>query len=183
MFQDSKNKIIKNSTALSSHYEKKNLKAIVVEVNKIIFSSKLNRISYLLTEADTKILCSLLRIYFAESSSEESGEEAGPRRRRDTRSKYFQKREYSGDDMLLNLWWIYIDSIRNKSELFEVSKNPLYLLLEAKFICFFMPTFRSFSRVVIKCCKLEFDDSLHFYAVSESVINKDLINFIDLIPP
>ena len=48
-FMTKKTKIIKNLTALSSHYEKRNLKAIITEVNKIIFSSKLNRIVYLLS--------------------------------------------------------------------------------------------------------------------------------------
>ena len=116
---------------------------------------------YLLTEADPALHCSLLRIYFAESASEEN--EEGGQRKINKKSKYFRNREYSGEEMLMNLYLTYIESINNKNELFESSMNPLYLLIEAKFICFFMPVFRKFSQIVFKCIKLEFDGPAEFY--------------------
>ena len=56
--------------------------------------------------------------------------------------------------MLLNLYLSYIESIPNKTQLFEISRNPLYLLIEYQFILLFMPVFRKFSQIVIKCCKI-----------------------------
>lgn len=67
--------------------------------------------------------------------------------------------------MLVNLNWVYVSSIANKNELFDMPKNPLFKLIQSYLLCFFMPVFRSFSEVVGKCCKYDFANNVQFYKV------------------
>lgn len=47
-FEQLKLTVTSKNTVISSHFEKKSLKTIIKEVNQVIFSSKLNRIVFLL---------------------------------------------------------------------------------------------------------------------------------------
>lgn len=92
---------------MGNHIEKKNQKSTINEVNRIIFSSKLNRIAFLLEEAHEKVYLSLIHIYFANFPDDED--------RKGKMAKYFSGINYSGEDMMLNLSWAYVESIRNKN--------------------------------------------------------------------
>lgn len=165
--------ISSRNTAISSHYEKKNLKIIIKDVNKIIFSNKLNRIVFLLEEASESVYFSLLRIYLGQSHHDENEKKKS--------FKYYSGLNYTGEQMLLNMNWFYIESIANKNELFETPKNPLFKLIQSYLLNCFMPVFRSFHEVVSKCCKYD-AKGLEFYSKCENTISKELCEFIDLLP-
>lgn len=78
----------KNTKTISSHYEKKNFKIIIEEVNKIIFSNLLNRIAFVLSQADQKVFFSVLRIYFGKGLNDEV--------RKGKDAKYYLNLKYSG---------------------------------------------------------------------------------------
>ena len=72
----------------------------------------------MLTETETSIICSLLRIYFTEMNmSEESYEEMPAASKKNHKiMKYFRNnKENSAKDMLFNLYLTYIESISNKN--------------------------------------------------------------------
>lgn len=91
------------------------MKVVINEVNKIIFSNKINRIVFLLEDVKENVYISLLRIYVSFMSGDDRDRE-GVREKGDAKSlKYFGGINYSGDEMIINLIWTYIDSIPNKS--------------------------------------------------------------------
>lgn len=45
-----------------------------------------------------------------------------------------------------------------------------------------MPVFRKFNEIVAKCCKYDFDSDVKFYEVCEPTINKDLCEFVEMLP-
>jgi hypothetical protein len=90
----------KNTKAISSHYEKKNLKILIGEVNKIIFSSKLNRIAFALSEADEKLYFSLSRIYFGQTLDDDT--------RNGKNEKYYARIDFTGEEMIFNLIVAYV---------------------------------------------------------------------------
>ena len=65
--------------------------------------------------------------------------------------------------MVYNISKYYVDSIGNTAELFEETKNPLYRFITSYFVCFAMPTFRSFIQIINKCCKIDYNDAIDFY--------------------
>jgi hypothetical protein len=90
----------KNNKTISSHYEKKNLRILIGEVNKIIFSSKLNRIAFLLSDADEKLYFSLTRIYFGQTLDDDT--------RNAKNQKYYAKIDFTGQEMIFNLISTYV---------------------------------------------------------------------------
>ena len=133
-----------------------------MEVNEIIFSSRLNRIIYMLTEAHSSLHFALHRIYFCQNRLMRSSE----RKTSKHILKYFQNIKQNGKVMMYNICKYYIDSIGSKNELFEETKNPLYKFISTYFICFCMPIFRNFSQIVVKCCKVDYDSMFHFYQLT-----------------
>lgn len=85
------------------------LKTCIHEANEIIFSNKLNRIFYMLTEAPKSLHFALHRIYFMNKKLLNMKE----RRSNKQILKYFQNTKQTGVSMVYNISKYYVDSIGN----------------------------------------------------------------------
>ena len=117
----------------------------------MIFSSQLNKIVFMLTDASIEVYYALNRVLFVGKkyttvSGGITGHSVGQEK------KHFKGLMFTAGDMIYNLNKIYVESFSsaNRKEIFEETKNPLFILSKTYLQCFFLPVFRRFSQLIVE---------------------------------